>query len=174
MSPSATFLYFAYGSNMCEQRLRAADRAPSARALAVARLPRYRLIFNKKSKDRSYKANIVRTGRRSDDVWGVVFEIADSDRAALDRAEGLGQGYEACTVVLQQRNRRRLEARAYLAAPARVAGAPYDWYLRFIIEGAWQQDLPPRYVAIRLLTQAWRRDPGNTRRNANLAVCCSG
>ena len=78
-----SFQCFAYGSNMFTRKMRIP--APSARFIATGRIAGYVLRFNKKSDDGSGKGNIVETGNPTDEVWGVVFEISDAERAALDR-----------------------------------------------------------------------------------------
>jgi hypothetical protein len=79
-----TFKYFAYGSNMLTERLR--ERCPSAKAIGVAVAFGYALEFSKRSSDYSGKATIVRSRKSEEHVFGVVFEIAMSERAALDKA----------------------------------------------------------------------------------------
>src|SRR5215472_14345628 len=84
-------LYFAYGSNMDTTRLR--YRAPSCRFHFVARLQNFQLRFHKRSNDGSGKCNAFYTGTPSDTVFGAVYEISLEEKPTLDRAEGLGRGY---------------------------------------------------------------------------------
>jgi gamma-glutamylcyclotransferase len=91
-------LYFAYGSNMSTLRL--AVRVPSARRLCIGRLPEHRLMFHKKSSDGSGKCDAFCTGNTSDFVIGVLFDINESEKKALDNAEGLGKGYMEKEVVV--------------------------------------------------------------------------
>ncbi|MEW5784045.1 MAG: gamma-glutamylcyclotransferase family protein [Bacillota bacterium] len=92
---------FAYGSNLSRERL--LKRVPSAKFLGCARLNGYLFRFHKRSIDGSGKANAFYTGRDSDYVWGAVFECSSEDIQALDRAEGLGSGYneENATVAFE-------------------------------------------------------------------------
>ena len=87
---------FAYGSNLCSIRLR--ERTPSASLVAVAKLEGHVLRFHKVSKDGSGKCNAFATGNSTDYIWGAVFDIDSSDEDRLDRAEGLGYGYERKSV----------------------------------------------------------------------------
>lgn len=89
----ARFLYFAYGSNMCTGRLTHRRRCPSARPELIAKLSGHKFGFHKISSDGSAKADAEYTGNNEDVVWGVVFSIDGSEEAALDQAEGLGNGY---------------------------------------------------------------------------------
>ena len=81
-------LYFAYGSNMSTPRLR--YRVTGCRFVFVARLPKYRLCFHKRSNDGSAKCNAFKTVTPSDVVIGAVYEMPANEKPALDRAEGLG------------------------------------------------------------------------------------
>jgi hypothetical protein len=94
-------LYFAYGSNMSIRRLIDPKRVPSARKLCVARLPEHHLKFHKKSSDGSAKCDAYYTGDKKDFIIGVLFEIAESDKENLDKAEGLGSGYEEKAVLVR-------------------------------------------------------------------------
>ena len=139
--------YFAYGSNMCTGRLRA--RVSSARPLFVAQLRGHTLKFHKRSeKDRSAKADAECTGRETDVVWGVVFEIDAAQKQRLDEAEGLGRGYEEKAISLKDCTEQSYEASMYFASPAYKDAdlKPYSWYLRFVVEGAKQHALPHDYV----------------------------
>jgi len=82
---------FAYGSNMCTARLR--YRVPHCKAVITATLRQHTLRFHKRSQDGSGKCNACCTGSEIDNVIGVVFEIPQSEKPALDEAEGLGHGY---------------------------------------------------------------------------------
>ena len=68
-----TFLYFAYGSNMSERRLRVEKRAPSAKVIGTGVLNNHCLTFHKRSEDRSGKCTIECS--ESDKVYGVLFKI---------------------------------------------------------------------------------------------------
>src|SRR5437773_1939720 len=88
--PPTTFQYFAYGSNMLTRRLSAADRAPSAKRIGIGYLEGRRLTFYKVSQDGSGKCDAEATAKKTDRVYGVIFEIPLTDEATLDRAEGPG------------------------------------------------------------------------------------
>ena len=49
---------------------------------------------------------------------------------------------------------------------------PFDWYLRRVLEGAWQHDLPPEYIAKWIMAQPWVRDPDDKRRAESIGLCC--
>lgn len=130
-----SFLYFAYGSNMLPARLLA--RCPSARPLGLAHAEGHDLAFSKMSKDGSGKATLVPATERT--TPGILFEIALTERSALDRAEGAGQGYariDDFTILIDNAERSTNVVTTYLAT-AHVDGLqPYDWYLALVIAGA--------------------------------------
>ncbi|HLH12995.1 MAG TPA: gamma-glutamylcyclotransferase family protein, partial [Methylovirgula sp.] len=76
-------LYFAYGSNM--DRAAMHRRCPNSRALGRARLARHRLFIAAPG----YVS--IKTDPRAD-VHGVLYDLALSDVAALDRYEEVGRG----------------------------------------------------------------------------------
>jgi gamma-glutamylcyclotransferase (GGCT)/AIG2-like uncharacterized protein YtfP len=82
-------LYFAYGSNLDPQQLR--QRCPSARFVAVAKLPDHRLAFTRYAKDRGC-GTCDGVPELSQDIWGVVFEISEEDLGTMDASEGYVSG----------------------------------------------------------------------------------
>lgn len=138
-----TFRTFAYGSNMLSARLR--ERCPSARPLGVAQLSGHELRWHKRSADGSGKCDVVR-GDREHTVFGVVYEIDASQKAALDRAEGLGHGYDqtAATVLL---NGDAVTVSIYVATKTDPALKPYTWYKALVVAGAKEHGLPALYIA---------------------------
>ena len=83
--------YFAYGSNMSTSRLR--ERVPSAEALGCFALGGHDLRFHKPSKDGSGKCDAYLTKNAVNIIYGVLFKIDPKEKPALDKAEGLGYGY---------------------------------------------------------------------------------
>ena len=138
-----SFIYFAYGSNMSTLRLR--ERTPSAKPLGKAQLFKHQLIFHKIGRDGSAKCDIYETGRVSDLVWGVLFEISRDERHLLDSAEGLSCGYEYKTVRVKS-NETIIEAGAYYATHIDSSLLPFDWYLNFVLKGAEEHGLPSSYL----------------------------
>ena len=143
---TATYRYFAYGSNLSSGRLRA--RAPSAVSLGRARLPHHALRWHKLGRDGSGKCNIEFTGAESPDVvWGVLYRIDRRDKPGLDRAEGLGVGYDEDTVDIHT-DWGCCRALTYKARPDKIDPAlrPLAWYKAHVQEGASEHGLPEEYV----------------------------
>jgi len=78
--------YFAYGSNMLEERLK--PRVKSVAFRSIVALPGYRIRFRKRSNDCSGKCDIFHTSCPSDVVYGVVFDLEQSQLIDLDRDRG--------------------------------------------------------------------------------------
>ena len=150
----STFLYFAYGSNMSERRLKVKKRAPSAEVIGTGVLNDHCLTFRKLSKDGSGKCTIECC--KSGKVYGVLFEINNDEKCCLDKAEGaLGNGgYKKIT-----RNIKMLDskcskyacgdpicAKTYQATNPCQNLKPYTWYKQHVLVGAIEQKLPPYYI----------------------------
>ena len=123
----STFLYFAYGSNLGRKRLCASNRAPSAQFVSVGSLPAHRLTFDKVGKDGSAKCDCAKTGDPVDAVWGALYKIDAGHRHQLDRAEGLGYGYDAKIVMVKTANG-PVEALTYVATMKAAGLKPFNWY----------------------------------------------
>ena len=118
-----TFRYFAYGSNMHTPRMQ--ERCPSARPIATAVLTDWQAVYDKPSTDGSAKLNI--RPRAGAEVRGVVYEIEDHDRAALDAAEPRYTPIETARGLTY----------TYEGAPVTVP--PADWYVAIVKAAARSQ-----------------------------------
>ena len=160
---------FAYGSNMNIKRLQ--ERTPSARKVTNAFINGYRFSCNKVSNTGSSKGNIVFTNNSSDVVWGVVFEIDDKEKPALDDAEGLGKGYNQTLLTMTGEDSSQHSVQVYVADPRHQNNnlLPFDWYREFIISGAEQNGLPTGYVdSLKRMNAV--KDPNEKRREKNYAI----
>ncbi|RLF63714.1 MAG: hypothetical protein DRN30_06230, partial [Thermoplasmata archaeon] len=136
--------YFAYGSNMSLKRIQ--KRCPSAAVVCVACMRKYSLRFHKPGIDGSAKADAFWTGSNDDVVYGVVYNIAHKDIAALDAAEGAGVHYERKRCKVISTSSRRVKAQIYTAMfVCDKDERPYDWYLAHITTGAQENMLPEDY-----------------------------
>lgn len=164
-----TFLYFAYGSNMSVRRLQ--TRTPSASAIGPAEISGYKLVFDKWSRDGSAKADCEKTGNSSDLVLGGLFQIDDSQRSALDKAEGRGMGYDVVDLVVSTAAG-PVMALTYVATDKRPGLTPYGWYLEHVLTGAKEFGLPENYIQsiAGLCTQ---QDPNSAREAKELAIYAS-
>jgi gamma-glutamylcyclotransferase (GGCT)/AIG2-like uncharacterized protein YtfP len=110
-------LYFAYGSNLNRRAM--AHRCPRAKALTVARLDGYRLVF------RRY-ADIAPDPKGV--VWGALFELTPACVRALDKYEDEASNlYRKITVTVLQ-DAEPLEAMAYIMNDGAIAPPDIAYY----------------------------------------------
>jgi hypothetical protein len=110
--------------------------------VSAVELPGWRLAFHKRGSDGSAKCDLAPAPSAT--AYGAVYALSPVERPILDMFEGVGRGYEV----------RRLELDGlgpvftYLAQPEYVdeALAPFDWYHRFVLEGARHHGFPSPYV----------------------------
>ncbi len=160
--------YFSYGSNMSTRRI--AERVPSATVDTVACLEGHVLKFHKRSNmDGSAKCDVVATANPDDRVWGVVFDIDAGERFDLDRAEGLGYGYEEKRVELTGRDGRTIRAFTYYATDIDENRKPYTWYTEHVLRGATEHALPAEYVAALEKIESIQ-DPDRQRHDRELSI----
>lgn len=131
-------LVFAYGSNMHPERMLA--RVPGAEPQGAARLSGHRLALNKRGRDGSAKANLVRAPDGL--VWGVLWSLTVEEVCVLDGHEG---GYTREAVRVHAATEAR-DAEAYVSTRLVADALPYDWYLDHLLHGARAFDFPPEYL----------------------------
>jgi len=141
-----TLHYLAYGSNLHPQRLTA--RVPSAQPLSVVPLRGRRLGFHKRGRDLSGKCLFYVTQNPRDTVFGVLYEIARTEKALLDRAEGAGRGYDEQRIDVSIGGK-RYASFLYAASASHIDASlnPFHWYKRMVVAGARYHRLPGAYVA---------------------------
>jgi gamma-glutamylcyclotransferase len=162
---------FAYGSNMLTRRLR--ERTPSATPVAVGRLDGHTLRWHKRGRmDGSGKCDAMASGDASDCIHGVVFELDAAEKAALDRAEGLGRGYDEKTVEIVAAGA-RVPATLYYATDVDASLRPYDWYKALVVAGARERGLPADYIAALEAVRSIA-DPDRRRESKHLALLAGG
>jgi Gamma-glutamyl cyclotransferase, AIG2-like len=130
-------LYFAYGSNMDVDAM--GRRCPRSRALGLARLERHRLALMR-------EGWLTAVRNPSSAVHGVLWDLALSDIAALDRHENLSQGlYVKLTqAVIAERGPK--QAIVYFGANS-GPGVARPAYLAEVLAAARSWPLPAEGVA---------------------------
>lgn len=161
------FHYFAYGSNMLPSRLLA--RCPSAKPISVGFASDVVLEFSKTSKDGSGKATLALLAGSK--VPGVIYMIDSSDRAALDKHEGLGLGYrrDDSFSVRALNSDEIVETSTYLATSRDPGLMPFDWYLATVIAGAIHHSIEDNHVAL-LRDTAFLEDTDRDRMTRSVAI----
>ena len=134
--------YIAYGSNLNVQQMQM--RCPHAKVVGTATLEGWELLF-KGSKTGSY---LTIEDCEGGTVPVAVWEVAESDEAALDRYEGFPVFYYKKELRLRCKGIRSgriktLTAFVYIMDETRTLGRPTDYYLRVCREGYDQFDFDP-------------------------------
>jgi hypothetical protein len=132
-------LYFAYGSNMLTERM--LSRIPSAKPVGCALLEHKRLVFNKKSKDGSGKANLIDDPECN--TWGALYKLDMKDIALLDKIEG---GYTRLSTEVQLPDGSHVLAKVYVSIALTDEPIAYEWYKSLVLKGAKEHELPGNYI----------------------------
>ena len=148
-------LYFAYGSNLDPEQMRA--RCPSHHVIGLAALRDHRLAFPLFSP--SWGGGVASLHlAHGETVWGMLYELTDSDLKSLDEAQGFrGPGdqhnisdRDTTSVELTRADDgsfpRRVRAAVYLPRPSNPS-PPSRRYLDVLVRGATHHRLPEEYVA---------------------------
>ena len=113
----------------------------------MAELRGFELKWHKRSrKDGSGKCDVVKATEQTAVVYGVLYDIDDNEKRALDRAEGLDYGYDQ-TQLQVSRNGQPVNALAYIATDIDAALKPLDTYHAYVVAGAIEHGLPAEYIA---------------------------
>ena len=161
-----TIFVYAYGSNMLTQRIK--KRCPSAEPIGIATLEGHELRWHKRSRDESGKCNVVESAAAGAVVFGVLFQIAVAEKPALDRAEGVGSGYEEKSATVTC-NGESHNASIYFATDIEDSLQPYTWYKALVVAGAKEHCLPAAYVAQLEAAEAVK-DPNAGRHTSNMVM----
>ncbi len=130
-------VYFAYGSNMDAEQMRA--RCPDSVLVGSARLPGYCFIINSRG-----VATVV--ANPSGVVHGVIWNTSEADRACLDRYEGVKWGtYTREYLQAETEDGKTLDVLVYVAADSE-SGEPREEYMEGIVAAAERHGLPGQCV----------------------------
>ena len=145
-------LYFAYGSNMHAGQMK--ERCPSAKFVCRAKLSSHRLAFTRLSVSRGCGvADILRD--ETNDVWGVVYELLESELENLDKDEDFSPGRPDLQNEYTRENhyvwregdaKRLLLVSLYRGHPQPNPPLPDFGYKNLIVGGAKHWQLPADYI----------------------------
>jgi hypothetical protein len=121
-------------------------RLPSTRGYTNATLAQHQLRFHKHGHDDSAKCDAYFTGQRQDRVYGIIFDIAATEKVILDQIEGVGQGYDIKEVILQTEQHGEQLAFTYYATHISPQLHPFHWYKQHVLIGAEEAGLPQEYI----------------------------
>jgi cation transport regulator ChaC len=140
MAPTAW--YFAYASDMNRAQIRA--RTGEFVEERPGRLENYELAFNKKARGGTAGANIRPAPGKF--VEGILYKINESAFHNLDRAEGAPVHYRRIEVSVKDRDGKTIAAQAFIATKVEKGLRPAPHYLKTILDGAAEHNLPPEYI----------------------------
>ena len=138
MSKKANLFYLAYGSNLLLSRMK--KRVPSAKKKFSSKLDGFKLVFNKIGKDKTAKCNIEIDAQSH--IFCLVYEIDAEERKYLDKAEGLGKGYEIKETYLNG-----VKVFYYIAQKNYIDNnlKPSKQYFNYVSEGVKENLFPDSY-----------------------------
>jgi hypothetical protein len=122
------------------------QRTPSAKRCGSFKLLAHSLRFHKVGQDKSGKCDAFYTANQSDYILGALFEIDEADKIHLDKAEGLGFGYDEKQVTVLDSQNQVISAFLYIATHIDTEIKPYSWYKNHVLIGAIESNLPKEYI----------------------------
>ena len=147
-----TIKYFAYGSNLDLPQMK--RRCPSSELISKGSLPGYRLTFNKFSSGwGGGVADVIQD--QGSKVWGLVFELSDTDLERLDRYEGYHKDwtslYERWKTVIDTPNGQVSDVWVYTVVEKQKFVKPTLEYLQIIKDAAVKWNFPKAYLTLAYL-----------------------
>jgi gamma-glutamylcyclotransferase len=143
--------YFAYASNM--NRAQMQSRAGEILEERRGRLENYELAFNKKVRGGTAGANVRPAPGKF--VEGVLYKIKESAFRNLDRFEGAPVHYRRIQIDVKDSDGKVIAAQAFIATKVEKGLRPSPHYLKTILDGAAEHNLPAEYVdSIRAAAEA--------------------
>ena len=138
--------YFAYGSNLDLPQMK--RRCPSSKLISKGSLSGYRLTFNRFSSGwGGGVADVIQ--KQGSKVWGLVFEISDSDLERLDRYEGYYKDqnslYERWKAAIDTPNGQVCDVWVYTVVEKQKFVPPTSEYLQIIKDAAVKWNFPKSY-----------------------------
>ena len=161
-------IYFAYGSNMLTDRIRA--RAKDAGTLGIAHVTGRRLTFhkigNRKNGLTTGKCDICVDADPKAIVHGVLYEIP---KAQFDDLNSQEKGYSSVELWVHSSNLGVIKAIAHVADNTDATLVPYDWYHELVLEGAREHKLPEYYIHDHIQNVPTEDTTGSTYKDAKEA-----
>lgn len=135
---------FAYGSNMDQEQMK--KRCPGSSLVGVGVLQNHRLGFTYRSTKRKCGvADIVPTTGAQ--VWGLVYQLSQSDWERLDKCEGRGTAYECRSYKIHLfPDNSTITVDAYYVMNPEDFVPPNDEYLQLILNVAKKNRFPEEYI----------------------------
>lgn len=134
-------LYFAYGSNLSQQKMQ--RFAPKAEVVAITALQDHLFALVHRWFDGSAKASVL--AEKGARVWGVLYDVSAEELAALDTMERVGREYSRCEMTVYDKDDRPYQAWIYIGLSHHSDLVATEVYCRRILDGACEHNLPAHY-----------------------------
>ena len=138
--------YFAYGSNMDRDRM--IERGVRILSEKVGFIEGWKLVFNKIATSPSGAGYANITKEENSKVYGVLYKIENSDLKKLDKYEGCPNHYKRERIPVILHDGKKITAEVYIAQSnkTREGLKPTEEYMKYLINGAKQHNLPSSYI----------------------------
>lgn len=140
-------LIFQYGSNCNLRRLNHATRLAHENPRRVQTVGRYKLAFNKRTKDNYAAADLIKSGTAGRRIWGILYEVSERGFERL-RNDVEGPSYEPKDILVEQADgeARTVKTFVVIEGRRRVGLCTNFKYVRHIVNGLRSRDVPEEYV----------------------------
>jgi gamma-glutamylcyclotransferase (GGCT)/AIG2-like uncharacterized protein YtfP len=139
-----TNVYFSYGSNMDVNKLK--QICSSSKLLGVARVRGYRLSFSIESEYWIWKGGVGDIIRDDgSEVWGLIYELSDSDLDTLDKYEVAPPVYRRISIEAMSAEKKVPGVWTYEVAEKKGFVLPSKAYLDIIKSAAEKYGFPSSY-----------------------------
>lgn len=135
--------YFAFGSNMDSETF-VNSRKMSPLSKEVARLSGFELVFDQKGIPIVEPAFASIRESKDSEVWGVLYKLSKEDFERLHYTEG--NDYEVRSIEVQGNVNGPIQCSTYIGRESILGLTPSRRYLRKLISGAVQHELPDVYI----------------------------
>jgi len=133
-------------------------------------LKQHDLRFHKLGADGSGKCDAFLTGDRDDVIFGRLFEIDPSDKPLLDKAEGIGYGYNQKEVSVFRADGFSVDSVTYIAARIDRHIKPFSWYVNHVLVGAQETLIPEDYIHDKIVSIESKQDTDTERDTMECAI----
>lgn len=139
--------HFAYGSNLNHKQMNC--RCPDNEFIKRVYLDNYKFVYDGYSSNwGGAVANILKSVDNI--VWGGLYKISKSDLTNLDRHEGYPDSYDRKELKVKDDHGNTYKAKTYFRIGEKV-GIPSDKYIKIIIDGVRDCNLPDSFVKKNLI-----------------------
>jgi len=135
--------YFAFGSNMDSETF-INSRKMSPLSKEVARLSGFEQVFDQKVIPVVEPAFASIRESKDSEVWGVLYKLSKEDFERLHSTEG--DTYEVRSIEVQGNVNGLIQCSAYIGRESKPGLRPSRRYLRKLISGAVEHELPDGYI----------------------------